>query len=196
MRRNIMMEKDVITVVSGLPRSGTSMMMQMLEAGGLEILTDNLRRKDDDNPKGYYELESIKRLGKDQSCLHDARGKVVKVISELLKYLLPQYHYRVIFMRRKMGEILASQKQMLIRRGKPTDTVSEEKLAELFEKHLRLVTAWLDQQSNIDVLYIEYNALLQNPGEHIQRINEFLGNTLDRQKAAAIVDKTLYRQRR
>ncbi len=191
-----MMDKDVITVVSGLPRSGTSMMMQMLEAGGLEILTDNLRKRDDDNPKGYYELESIKRLGKDQSCLHDARGKVVKVISELLKYLLPQYQYRVIFMRRKMEEILASQKQMLIRRGKPTDTVSEEKLAELFTKHLRLVTAWLDQQSNIDVLYIEYNALLQDPGEHIQRINEFLGNTLDVQEAAAIVDKTLYRQRR
>ena len=112
----------VITIVSGLPRSGTSMMMKILEAGGLEVFTDNLRLPDEDNPKGYYELEQVKALKDgDDSWIKDAPGKVVKVISSLLEYLPLSYKYKIIFMRRAIPEILASQKQMLIRRGESSD---------------------------------------------------------------------------
>ena len=114
----------VITVVSGLPRSGTSMMMKMLDAGGMEILSDEVRKADEDNPKGYYEFEKVKELEKDASWMGQAAGKAVKIISALLMHLPEEYSYRIIFMRRKMEEILKSQEQMLIRRDEPTDDVS------------------------------------------------------------------------
>jgi hypothetical protein len=193
--RDLMNEK-IITIVSGLPRSGTSMMMQVLEAGGMEILTDKIRRSDEGNPKGYYELEAVKRLDKDQSCLDNAEGKTVKVISELLKYLPPKFRYRVIFVRRNMEEILASQKQMLIRQGKPTDSVSDEKLSRLFERHLERVLAWIEQQPNIDVLCVNYNEILKEPEKHLGNINEFLGNALNMKRLASVVDRALYRHRR
>jgi hypothetical protein len=189
------MKKKVITVVSGLPRSGTSMMMQVLEAGGMEVLTDDIRRGDEDNPKGYYELEAVKRLAKDQSCLDQAEGKSVKIISELLKYLPPNYAYKVIFVRRNMQEILASQRQMLKRNGKPADRISDEQLSQLFERHLKQVAAWMEQQPHIDVLYVNYNEMLKEPKAHLGRINQFLGNTLKMEGLVHIVDGTLYRQR-
>src|SRR5262249_42395496 len=92
------MMKDEITVVSGLPRSGTSMMMNILTAGGIQALTDGERLPDESNPRGYFELEKVKYLGRDRSFLSDAVGKVVKVVSPLLKHLSSEYHYRVIFM--------------------------------------------------------------------------------------------------
>ena len=130
------MDQQIITIVSGLPRSGTSMMMKMLEAGGMQVLTDHIRTADEDNPKGYYEFERVKQIEHDQAWLPDAQGKVVKMISALLKHLPSSYTYKVIFMRRNIDEILASQKQMLIRRGEPTDVVSDEKLTELFDRHI------------------------------------------------------------
>ncbi len=190
------MNQDVITVVSGLPRSGTSMMMKMLEAGGLVPLTDHIRTPDEDNPKGYYEFERVKKLPDDQAWLEDAKGRVVKIISRLLLHLPPPYTYKVIFMRRNMSEILASQTQMLIRRGKPTDTVSDEKMAELFQKHLQDVEAWLASQSNIDVLYVNYNEILENPAENVAKISHFLGDTLDAKEMISVVDRALHRQRR
>lgn len=101
-----------------MPRSGTSMMMKMLEAGGMKILTDSQRTADEDNPKGYYEFELVKLIQRDKSWLPRAKGKVVKIISELLKNLPPDYQYKAIFMRRNLAEILAFQRQMLIRRGR------------------------------------------------------------------------------
>lgn len=191
------MTQDTIIVVSGLPRSGTSMMMKMLEAGGLEIMTDNIRKADADNPKGYYELEAVKQLDKsdDRAWLANARGKVVKVISQLLRELPANCTYKVIFMRRNMEEILASQKQMLIRRGEPTDRISDDELAKLFEKHLIQIEAWLKQQPNFDVLYVHYNDILKNPTEYTPRINGFLGDSLDVDKMNGVIDKSLYRQR-
>ncbi len=188
------MEK-FITIVSGLPRSGTSMLMKMLEAGGMEILTDNLRMADEDNPKGYYEFEAVKQLEKNQEWLPDAQGKVVKIISQLLKQLPPRYEYKVIFMRRKMEEILASQKQMLLRRGAPTDAVSDETIAELFKKHLTQIEAWLAEQSNFEVLYIHYSEALEKPAEAAEQINEFLGGSLDIERMKSVVDTSLHRQR-
>ena len=190
------MNREIITIVSGLPRSGTSMMMKMLAAGGIEALTDNMRTADESNPKGYYEFEKVKELAKDQSWLPDARGRAVKIISALLKHLPPGYAYKVIFMRRNMDEILASQRQMLMRRGEPTDTVSDERMAEMFGKHLKDVEAWLDKQPDVDVLYINYNEVLKSPEEHIEQINRFFGNGLDTKSMTSIVDQALYRQKK
>jgi hypothetical protein len=190
------MDREMITIVSGLPRSGTSMMMTMLEAGGLEPLTDHIRTPDEDNPRGYYEFERVKKLPDDQEWLEEAKGRVVKIISRLLLYLPPRYTYKVIFMHRKMDEILASQTQMLVHRGKPTDTVSDEKMAELFRKHLRDVETWMARQPNVEVLSINYNEILENPVEQITKINQFLGGALHVEKMISVVDHALHRQRR
>jgi protein-L-isoaspartate O-methyltransferase len=187
---------EAITIVSGLPRSGTSMMMAMLEAGGMQLLVDNIRTADEDNPKGYYEFERVKRIQHDQSWLEDARGKVVKIIPELLRQMPQDHTCKVIFMRRKMEEILASQRRMLIRRGEPADKVSDERMTELYRKHLRQAEDWIDEQPNIEVIYVSYNEILENPVEHARRINQFLGNTLNVENMVGVVDPTLYRQRR
>lgn len=185
-----------ITVVSGLPRSGTSMMMKMLEAGGMTILTDQQRGADVDNPKGYYEFERVKQLDKgDTAWLPEAQGKVVKVISALLGYLPAGYTYKVIFMNRQIEEVLASQKKMLERRGEPTDRVSDEELARLFDKHLEKVRAWLQEQPNVAVLDVDYNQMLADPRPWAPRINRFLGNILDEAAMLAVVDPQLYRNR-
>ncbi len=187
---------DAVVVVSGLPRSGTSMMMKSLEAGGLLPVTDALRAADEDNPKGYYELERVKQMDKgDTSWVADAQGKVVKVISALLEHLPPGYEYKVIFMRRNMDEILASQKKMLERRGEPTDRVSDEDLTRLFTKHLQKVETWMRAQSNFSVLYVDYNEMLGSPEPFASQVNQFLGGRLDEQKMATVVDPNLYRNR-
>ena len=189
--------EQVVTIVSGLPRSGTSMMMKMLDAGGIPPLTDEIREADADNPKGYYEYERVKKLDKgDTAWLEDAQGKSVKVISALLKYLPEGYQYNVIFMQRRMGEILASQKQMLVRRGEATDTVSDDKLADVLDRHLTEVKTWMSERPNVDVLYVNYNEALETPLEQARRVNQFLGNTLDVEGMVGVIDQALYRQRR
>ena len=188
-------DRKIVTIVSGLPRSGTSMMMMMLEAGGLPVLTDNIRTADEDNPKGYYEFERVKQVEHDQTWLKQAQGKVVKMVSALLKHLPQSYTYKVIFMRRVMEEVLASQRQMLVRREKPADTVSDERIADLSCQHLKKVEAWLDEQPNIEVLYTSYNEVLKNPVEQAKKVNQFLGNTLDVESMAGVVDRSLYHQR-
>jgi len=190
------MNQKAVTVVSGLPRSGTSLMMKMLESGGMEVLIDNVRQADEDNPKGYYEFERVKQIKQDQAWLEDARGKTVKMVSALLKHLPDGYSYKVIFMRRKMEEILASQKRMLVRREEPTDKASDEAMTVWFHKHLKEVEAWLAAQPNIDVIYVSYNDTLENPVQQAKRVNQFLGNALDEKKMVGVVDPTLYRQRR
>jgi hypothetical protein len=159
--------------------------------------TDNIRTPDDDNPKGYYEFERVKKLPDgDTAWLPDAKGKAVKVISALLQHLPAEYSYRVLFMQRKMDEILASQTQMLIRSGKPTDKVGDEQLAEMYGKHLAKVNAWLADQSNISVIYLDYNQVLVDPGKYTAQVNEFLGGVLEPRTMAAVVDTSLYRQRK
>lgn len=190
-------EAEFITIVSGLPRSGTSMMMKMLEAGGMLPYTDNIRTADDDNPKGYYEFERVKKLPDgDTNWLPDAGGKAVKVISALLEHLPVEYNYRVLFMQRKMEEILASQKQMLIRSGQPTDRVGDEQLADMYGKHLAKVKTWLENQANMRVIYLDYNQMLVDPQKSADQVNIFLGEGLDPQAMAAVVDTSLYRQRK
>jgi len=189
-------DEAFVTVVSGLPRSGTSMMMKMLEAGGLPPMTDQIRTPDDDNPKGYYEFERVKKMPDgDKAWVAEAHGKAVKVISALLEHLPGDHTYKVIFMRRQMDEILASQKQMLIRSDKPTDKVSDEQLAGMYRKHLATVESWLRTQPNVSVLYMDYNAMLADPRRYIAEIDRFLSNQLDVEKMAVIIDPSLYRQR-
>jgi len=171
------------------------MMMKMIEAGGIQALTDNIRTADEDNPKGYYEFEKVKQIEHDQSWLPDARGRAVKMISALLKHLPPNYTYKIIFIRRKMEEILASQNQMLTRRQEATDAVSDAKMAGLFRMHLQQVTAWIAKQPNCDVIYVSYNEILENPVEQVRAINQFLDHTLDTESMVGIIDQTLYRQR-
>ena len=190
-------EEKFVTVVSGLPRSGTSMMMTMLEAGGIAPLTDKIRTADDDNPKGYFEFERVKKMPDgDTAWVGDAQGKAVKVIAALLEYLPHEYTYKVLFMRRSMDEILASQKQMLIRSDKPTDEISDEKLAELYSKHLAKVESWVSQQSNIKVLDVDYNDLMQNADPYLAKIQQFLGVEMDTKEMSGVVDPALYRQRK
>jgi hypothetical protein len=190
------MDQNKITIVSGLPRSGTSLMMNMLALGGLEPLTDSIRVADEDNPRGYYELEKVKQLEKDSSWLRGARGKTVKIISALLRHLPAEHQYNVIFMRRKMEELLASQRQMLIRRGQPSESVSDERMAEMFLKHLKEVEAWLSKQPNFRVLYVSYNEVIKEPLPACESICGFLEAALDTKSMAEAVDLSLYRQQR
>jgi hypothetical protein len=189
------MDSGVVIIVSGLPRSGTSMMMKMLEAGGLQVLTDRIRTADEDNPKGYYEFERVKQIEHDQAWLPEAQGKAVKMVSALLKHLPADYRYRIVFMRRQMDEILASQQQMLVRRGEAAGAVSDEKMAQMFGRHLQQVQDWLARQSNVEVLYVHYGDVLTDPGGEAQRLNRFFDGALDAEAMAAVVDPELYRQR-
>ncbi len=188
-------DDPVITVVSGLPRSGTSMMMRMIEAGGMEVVTDGIRGPDEDNPLGYYELERVKRLKEDSSWLREARGKAVKVISRLLCELPPGETYRVVFMRRPLQEILASQRRMLERLGRAGDAALDERAASAFERHLAQVGQWLEGQRNMEVLYVRYNDVVASPTEWSRVVNRFLGGSLDEGRMAAAVVASLYRQR-
>lgn len=190
-------QKDPILLVSGLPRSGTSLMMRMLEAGGIPPMTDHIRTADDDNPRGYYEFERAKKLREgDTAWLPEARGKAVKTISALLEHLPKGHDYRVIFMRRAMPEILASQRQMLVNRGEDPDKVDDGEMTRVFEAHLSKVTRWLETNPDFRVLYVSYNDLVTDPAADIGRIDAFLDNRLDRAAMAAVVDPDLYRQRK
>jgi hypothetical protein len=190
------MARGVVTIVSGLPRSGTSMMMKMLEVGGIPVLIDGIREADPDNPRGYYEFELVKQIETDDTWLERAQGSAVKMISALLRHLPSDYQYKVVFMRRRMEEILASQRKMLIRRGEPADRISDEQMAALFQKHLDQVEAWLNDQPNIDVLYVSFNDVVAEPLESIDAINDFLGGHLEVDAMVEVVDPMLYRQRR
>lgn len=183
-----------IVIVSGLPRSGTSMMMKMLEAGGIGVIIDNIRKADEDNPKGYYEFEDVKKIKEDVSWLRGAQGKAVKMVSMLLYELPVQYNYKVIFMRREIGEILASQKKMLERKGEKNIPADDE-MGRLYEKHLREIVEWLGRQANMKVIYLQYGDVLDTPHESAKKIVRFLNAPLDLEKMAKAVDKTLYRNK-
>lgn len=187
--------KQPIIVVSGLPRSGTSMMMKMLVEGGLPIITDELRRADDDNPNGYFELEVVRQLKEGNATwLKEMNGKGVKVISALLEYLPKDYQYKIIFMERDSRESLASQKKMLDHRGQ-ISKLSDEEMEQQFQTHLAAMKPWLVRQPNMEVLYVNYNALIAEPASFCEKIANFLKVPLNQSRMLAVPDKQLYRNR-
>jgi hypothetical protein len=187
-------DKRFITVVSGLPRSGTSMMMRMLERGGMSVLTDGFRQADDDNPRGYYELEAVKRLDKDPSWLADAYNKAVKIIYIFL-YNLPANHtYKVLFMKRDLTDVIASQKQMLRRRGE-ADRMSDQELMDSFYEELQRLDLWIRSQENFAIRYVDYDEVVANPAAAAFDICRFLGLTLDAGMMIQAVDPSLHRNR-
>ena len=188
-------DQDVLTIVSGLPRSGTSMMMRMLDAGGIPALTDNVRRADEDNPRGYYEYEPVKQTKQDPSWLDTAGGRVVKMVYRLLYDLPPGRRYRIVFMKRNLNEVVASQDVMLSRRGREGGGLSKEKLIGLFEQQLAEFDQWVRQQPHFEVLYVSYNDVLTDPGPAVQALNTFLGGRLNTSAMLKTVEPQLYRQR-
>jgi hypothetical protein len=187
------MDKRII-IVSGLPRSGTSLMMQMLDNGGVPVVTDHIRRADQDNPRGYYEYERVKRIKEDVSWLPEARGKAFKMVSQLLYELPASEHYGIIFMERDLDEMLISQEKMLARLNKPS--APRAAIERAFREHLRKVRGWLAGQANIEVLSVSYNNLVGRPEEEAERVSAFLGGNADKESMSKTVDPLLYRNRK
>lgn len=185
----------IITVVSGLPRSGTSLVMQMLEAGGMPVLADGVRTADDDNPAGYMEFEAVKRTGNDATWVPLAVGKAVKVIYKSLADLPAGYSYRVIFLRRDLREVVASQAKMLERRGSAGAGLEVDELVRVFERQLKNTEAWLAERAQFSVLYVEYRDLVTNPRPQVERMCDLLGVPLDAEAMCTAVKPQLYRQR-
>lgn len=188
-------KRDYVIIVSGLPRSGTSMLMKSIEAGGIEPLVDHVRKPDEDNPKGYYEFEPVKKTKEDASWLKDASGKVVKMVYRLLYDLPLDYPYRVIFTQRDLKEVLASQTKMLERSGKSGGGISDKQMESLFTSELEKCEKWLAEQPNFKVLYIKHRDMINNGAAQAEKINEFLDGGLDTDAMAAVVEPALYRNR-
>ena len=188
---------EPIVIVSGLPRSGTSMMMKMLDAAGIPIMTDAIRTADIDNPKGYFEYERVKDLEKDpdRSWVRDARGKALKVISWLLKDLPDENACRIVFMRRDIDEVLASQNKMLEHRGED-DATDDAIMAEAYRNHLASVRIMSRKKPNWSLVEIRYDEAIRDPGSVARKVNEFLGGRYDVQRMVEAVDEKLYRNRK
>ncbi len=189
------LDTQPVIIVSGLPRSGTSLMMQMLAAGGISILTDSQRAPDENNPRGYYEFEAVKFTRTNPQWLAGAPGKAVKIIYRLLYDLPADYSYRVIFMRRDRNEVLASQRAMLKGRSGTATGLSDRQLGDIFAREIAAIDQWLARQPNFAVCNIEYRQLVQNPHEWIQAIAAFLSRPMNLQAMHAAIDPALYRQR-
>jgi hypothetical protein len=186
-----------IVVVSGLPRSGTSMMMQMLQAGGLEILTDAVRMPDGSNPKGYFEFEGVKDLdkGPQPAWLTGARGKAVKIVSSLVRWLPESHDYQVIFMRRDLDEVILSQNKMLVDRGSFPDEAQNDRVKHLYQTHVEDTLRLLRGRRSVSILVVDYSETLARPAESARRVDRFLGGWLDVDRMAAAADPKLYRNR-
>ncbi len=188
---------EPIVVVSGLPRSGTSMLMKMLESGGMEILTDSERAADIDNPKGYFEYERVKDLEKetDKSYVREGRGKVLKVISFLIKDLPDDNDYRVIFMRRDLDEVLASQNKMIQRLGTTDTTATEDAMKEAYRNDIVRTRLLCKNRPNFELIEIDYKLTIEDPTTTARSVNAFVGGHLDEAAMREAVDGSLYRNR-
>ncbi len=185
---------NIITVVSGLPRSGTSMLMRMLASANMEILVDGVRESNDDNPLGYYEYEKVKDLSNHTDWLSDAQGMAIKIISFYLSSLPQQYQYKIIFIKRKMEEVLKSQEVMLTNRNKH-DTQYNYELEDIYQRHLTEVQNWLSKTKMMDVHYVYYHEIIQKPRELSLEIIKFLGKKMDVNEMVRGVEPALYRNK-
>ena len=179
-----------ITIVSGLPRAGTSLVMQLLAAGGLPVLTDDFRPADTDNPNGYFEYTPVKRLKENQAWLAAAQGNAVKIVSPLLEYLPDTDSYKVLFVQRPLDAIIASQNAMLSHRNEIPEATNDA-MRQAYEKHLAHIQSWLAQQAHMDTLYLSYPDLLQDPEPQLKRMAEYLHRDLDLPSMSAVIDQDL-----
>jgi hypothetical protein len=170
-------------------------MMQMLAAGGMPLLTDRERKPDIDNPRGYCEWEPIKLLPKEPNRIDEAEGKAVKVITQLLLSLPHGRNYKVVFMERPLPEVLASQDEMLKRRGS-NDSVDPALLTSGFRNHMKEVVAWLEQREDIAVCRVGYRKVLSDPSGSAKTVRDFLDLDLNVEAMGREVDPSLYRNRR
>jgi predicted AlkP superfamily phosphohydrolase/phosphomutase/tetratricopeptide (TPR) repeat protein len=189
--------RDEIIVISGLPRSGTSMLMQMVAAGGVPVLTDEVRQADEDNPRGYFEFQPVKNLHRDAEWLNTAKGQAVKVVAPLLPQLPAGFQYRIIFINRNLDQILSSQAQMLRRHQQTVEDTPERRarLKEEYSKLLVRVTTLLTGRSDVQVLFLDREDVLLHPSSAARRINRFLGGRLNEQSMAEAVVPSLDRQK-
>jgi predicted AlkP superfamily phosphohydrolase/phosphomutase/tetratricopeptide (TPR) repeat protein len=189
---------DDVLIVSGLPRSGTSMVMQMLDAGGMPILTDALRQADQDNPRGYFEHEAVKALFRDQSWLTEARGKALKVVVPLVRNLPTGCNYRILLIDRDFDEILASQAKMIARRGESIAETPDrsDRLRCEFARQIAQTMSQLGQTEDVRLLSIRHSDVIRDPAASARLINEFAGGGLDCARMSAAVDRSLHRNRR
>jgi predicted AlkP superfamily phosphohydrolase/phosphomutase/tetratricopeptide (TPR) repeat protein len=187
---------QIITVVSGLPRSGTSLMMQLLVAAGRAALTDGKRGADPDNPLGYYEFAPVLDLARDSSWIPQARGKVVKIVAHLLSHLPRTEHYHVIFMERHLAEVIASQRAMLERQGRRGAELDEQKLAETYVAQLSRLRRQIADRPELRLWSVNYHELLTEPARLVPQLAEFLGAPFDVATATTAVRPDLRRQKR
>jgi hypothetical protein len=188
---------EPIVVVSGLPRSGTSMMMRMLAAGGIEPFSDGARSADIDNPEGYYEHRRVIDLERDpdRGWVREARGRALKVISFLLRHLPPDNAYRIVYMRRHLDEVLASQDKMLDRLGNAAPGGDLEAMKEAYRNDIVAARLYARKQPNMEMLEVHYAQAVADPTATARAVNAFLGGGLDEAKMAAAVNEALYRNR-
>jgi hypothetical protein len=189
------MPTDAIVVVTGLPRSGTSMLMRMLEAGGIPAMTDGMRVADEDNPHGYFEYERVKRLADDSGWLGRAGGHSVKIISALLEHLPGGHDYKVVLVKRDIREVLASQRVMLERRGKADSGSDDARMAGLFERHLAKIERFVESNPAMTLHAVEHREALEAPDRVASALNCFLGGCLDEEAMACAIDPSLHRNR-
>jgi hypothetical protein len=182
-------------IVSGLPRSGTSLMMQMLRAGGIAPMTDEQRAADEDNPEGYWEWEAIKDLPKDPSIIERAHGKAVKVISALLPSLPGNHRYVVIYMVRPAEQVVDSQWAMLARRGRSPRS-ERQHLVDVQQRHSEQIRQVLRKSPRVRLLEVSYPELVADPATVISRLAELLPGAFTPGPAvAACVKPALFRNR-
>ena len=184
-------ENNSIIIVTGLPRSGTSMMMQLLQQGGITILTDEIRQHDINNPKGYFEYEKVKTLSTDNSWLHIAQGKAVKIISHFIEFLPAHFDYKIILMERPIEEVLLSQQKMLGKEASALPTM----LKDIFSKQLEQCKAYITKQTNMELLVVNYPTVISKPNEEINNMVAFLQKELNVNAMLSVVDKTLHRNK-
>jgi len=193
------MNSESVIIVSGLPRSGTSMMMKMLKLVGIPVLEDGIRKLDENNPQGYYEYELVKKLKQNNKWLNDAKGFAVKIVATLLQYLPERIHYKIIFMERDINEIISSQRKMLTRmkNEENVENVQDDSIMKkIYTQHLEDVKLYVNNNKNMDVLYISYNEILINPYKEGEKISKFFGGYLNVSEMIAAVDINLYRERK
>jgi hypothetical protein len=186
----------MITIVSGLPRSGTSLMMQMLQAGGIPVLTDHIRTEDESNPCGYLEYEPVRTLPRNSTWVEQAEGHVVKVISQLLSFWPATHNAQIIFMERRLEEVIESQQRMLTRMGKSVPAGQPDVLRKAFQQHLAHIRKWIPEQPNLDVLFVDYGNAVTHPRRVAQQVADWLEPSLAVEAMFSVVDPTLYRCRK